>query len=218
MYNGGPYPPETLPLRDYASLSEAVYGDFFIMRQPPEFCIGGCFHRLRIWHHTSCTAAVYILLSCNQRLKMAKGKPKGSVHAVKSTAQQMLLAKKLTAKQVAKSIQEFRPDDSGDELEIYNDANGVSDDDEEEEVFDLDGEEEDSDDEVNKQGYRLTKELCCDWRNDENMVHFAWVFYSYNSMIFSISSLWLTFIVVVLTELLLKIYWLRLMTNLPWID
>ena len=93
---------------------------------------------------------------------MAKGKPKGSVHAVKSTAQQMLLAKKLTAKQVAKSIQEFRPDDSGDELEIYNDANGVSDDDEEEEVFDLDGEEEDSDDEVNKQGYRLTKELCCD--------------------------------------------------------
>ena len=93
---------------------------------------------------------------------MAKGKPKGSVHAVKSTAQQMLLAKKLTAKQVAKSIQEFRPDDSDDELEIYNDANGVSDDDEEEEVFDLDGEEEDSDDEVNKQGYRLTKELCCD--------------------------------------------------------
>ena len=80
---------------------------------------------------------------------MAKGKPKGSVHAVKSTAQQMLMAKKLTAKQVAKSVQEFRPDDSDDELEMYNDAKGNSDEDEDEvEVFDLEGEEEDSDDEV----------------------------------------------------------------------
>ena len=52
---------------------------------------------------------------------MGKGKPKGSVHAVKSTAQQMLLAKKLTAKQVAASAKEFRPDDSDDELEIYHD-------------------------------------------------------------------------------------------------
>ena len=80
---------------------------------------------------------------------MAKGKPKGSVHAVKSTAQQMMLAKKLTAKQVSKAVQEFRPDDSDDELEIYNDVKGNSDEDEdEEEVFDLEGEEEDSDDEV----------------------------------------------------------------------
>ena len=76
---------------------------------------------------------------------MGKGKPKGNVHAVKSTAQQIISAKKLTAKQVSKSVQEFRPDDSDDELEIYNDVRGGSDDDEnEEEVFDLEGEEEDS--------------------------------------------------------------------------
>ena len=80
---------------------------------------------------------------------MAKGRPKGSVHAVKSTAQQMLMAKKLTAKQVAKSVQEFRPDDSDDELDIYNDVkDDIDEDEDEEEVFDLEGEEEDSDDEA----------------------------------------------------------------------
>jgi hypothetical protein len=80
---------------------------------------------------------------------MGKGKPKGNVHAPKSTQQQMVLAKKLTAKQV-KSVQEFRPDDSDDELKFIDNTNGESDDDNEEEVFDLDGEEEDSDDEVRK--------------------------------------------------------------------
>ena len=98
---------------------------------------------------------------------MGKGKPKGSVHAVKSTAQQMLLAKKLTAKQAAKSVQEFRPDDSDDELEIYNDARGISDDEDEEEVFDLEGEDEDSnDDEVINGEDSFTVELCCNGRND----------------------------------------------------
>lgn len=80
---------------------------------------------------------------------MGKGNPKGNVHAVKSTSAQMQFAKKLTAKQIGKSAQnDFRPDDSDDDLEIYGDAKGVSDEDEEE-VFDLDGEEEsDNDDEV----------------------------------------------------------------------
>ena len=55
----------------------------------------------------------------------------------------MVLAKKLTAKQV-KTVSDFRPDDSDDEIKIITDGNGDSDDDDEEEVFDLDGDEEDS--------------------------------------------------------------------------
>jgi hypothetical protein len=86
---------------------------------------------------------------------MGRPKPKGSVHAMKSTQQQMVLAKKLTAKQVSAKAQEFRPDDSDDELQIITEARGDSDDDDEEEVFDLDGEEEDSEDEV------TSNELCC---------------------------------------------------------
>lgn len=76
---------------------------------------------------------------------MGKGKPKGNVHVPKSTQHQMVLAKKLTANQV-KTVSDFRPDDSDDELKIITDARGDSDDDDEEEVFDLDGEGEDSDD------------------------------------------------------------------------
>jgi hypothetical protein len=80
---------------------------------------------------------------------MGRPKPKGSVHAAKPTAQQMMLAKKLKAKQIGEKAQEFRPDDSDDELQMYTDAKGDSgDDDDEEEVFDLEGEEEDSDDKV----------------------------------------------------------------------
>ena len=56
----------------------------------------------------------------------------------------MVLAKKLTANQV-KTVSDFRPDDSDDELKIITDARGDSDDDDEEEVFHLDGEGEDSD-------------------------------------------------------------------------
>jgi hypothetical protein len=80
---------------------------------------------------------------------MGRPKPKGSVHAAKPTAQQMMLAKKLKAKQIGEKAQEFRPDDSDDELKMYTDAKGDSgDDDDEEEVFDLEGEDEDSDDKV----------------------------------------------------------------------
>jgi hypothetical protein len=80
---------------------------------------------------------------------MGRPKPKGSVHAAKPTAQQMMLAKKLKAKQIGEMAQEFRPDDSDDELQMYTDAKGDSgDDDDEEEVFDLEGEDEDSDDKV----------------------------------------------------------------------
>lgn len=75
---------------------------------------------------------------------MGKGKPKGNVHVPKTTQHQMVLAKKLTAKQV-KTVSDFRPDDSDDELKIIDDTRGDSDDDDEEEVFDLDGEGEDSD-------------------------------------------------------------------------
>lgn len=103
---------------------------------------------------------------------MGKGKPKGNVHAPKSTQQQMVLAKKLTAKQV-KSVQEFRPDDSDDELKFIDNANGESDDDDEEEVFDLDGDEEDSDDEVRKLVTCIVVLDLRKLRNDENTVLFT---------------------------------------------
>lgn len=105
---------------------------------------------------------------------MGRGKPKGNVHAPKTTQQQMVTAKKLTAKQV-KSVQEFRPDDSDDELKVIADSRGESDDDDEEEVFDLEGEEE-SDNEVNQQHC----EPYLFMRNDETMVLFLEIYIRIN--------------------------------------